>query len=159
MSETSSFQKFAFSSGISVECSRNYLKGFTVNGKNLDCPGRDLLLSNEIRIVETASDTTFRSKIIREPSRAEQINPGFLAEILQEGDIPPPMYGSTLTPLSNTGVQVDSITGSLSGPSGQAVLACGAVLKNRNLSKTELMFHHVSTNKEISWQEESCGGI
>ena len=159
VSETSSFPKLAFAAGIAVECTSERLLGFTVNGKNLDCPGRDLLLSNEIRIIETASKTTFRNRIIREPSRASRIDPGFTDEILQEGEIPPPMYGSTLTSLKESPIQVHPDTGALSGPSGQAVLACGGVLKNRSLSSFQLMIHHVSTGKEVSWQEESSTGV
>ena len=159
VSATSQFPNFAFSPGIAVDCSSFHLLGFTVNGKNLNCPGRDLLLSNEIRIIETVSDTTFRNRIIRDPARADRINPGFTDEVLQSGDVPPPMYCSTLTSLEINKIQFDAKTGGTSGPSGRAILACGAVLKNQHLSNIDLMFYHVETNKEVSWQEESCGGI
>ena len=51
VSQTSQFPNMAFSPGITVESTDDRLLGFTVNGKNLDCPGRELFLSNEIRIV------------------------------------------------------------------------------------------------------------
>ena len=159
VSQTSQFFPFAFSAGITIEASDERLLGFTVNGKNLHAPGRELFLSNEIRIIETASETMFRTRIIRTPERAEQVNPGFLNEVLQSGDIPPPMYGSTLTPIVMKGTTFNFGTGRTMGPSGKAVLAGGAVLKNAFLSKTELLFHHVSSQRKITWEEESSGRI
>ena len=147
VSRTSEFPSMAFAPGITVESSEERLLGFTVNGKNLSCPGRELFLSNEIRIVETASPTTFRNRIIRVPARAETIQPGFTSEILQSGDIPPPMYGNSLTSLSNNGL------------SGRAVLVGGAFLRNSEKSITQLMFEHVLSCQEMTWAEESSGGV
>ena len=142
----------AFSPGITVESSENRLIGFSVNGKNLDCPGRELFLSNEIRIIETASPTTFRNRLIRVPARAESVDPNFTQEVLQSGDIPPPMYGSTLTSIKLT-------PRGTTGPSGQAVLVGGSFLRHAHKSVTELMFDHVLSNKESTWAEESSGGV
>ena len=147
----------AFSHGITVESSGERLLGFTVNGKNLDCPGRELFLSNEIRIVETASPTTFRNRMIRVPARAQSVNPGFSQEVLQSGDIPPPMYGSSLTALQTTGLQM-TVRGT-NGPSGRAVLVGGAFLRNAAKTATELMFQHVLSNEETTWTEESSGTL
>ena len=109
------------------------------------------------RIIETASATTFRNRIIRVPSRAENIDPGFDEEILQSGEIPPPMYGSSLTSIENTGFKL-TVRGT-TGPSGKAVLVGGAYLKNAGLSICDIMFQHVLSGTESTWIEQSSGGV
>ena len=62
--------------------------GFTINGKDLDCPSEKKFLSNEIRIFETASETTFRSVIIRSGKDDIEINNVRNIEVIQSGDVP-----------------------------------------------------------------------
>ena len=69
------FLNMQFSPGITVESTEDGFVGCTVNGKKLDCPGRDIFLSNDIRIIATATTTTFRKRIIRSPTMAEQVDP------------------------------------------------------------------------------------
>ena len=64
-SKTSSFCKLYGASGLTEVSSDLKLLGFTINGKNLDCPSESRFVSNEIQILETVSETTFRSTIIR----------------------------------------------------------------------------------------------
>ena len=126
-------------------CSSDNLLGFTVNGKDLDCPNEKLFLSNEIRVFETASDTTFRCVIIR-TGKDENVNVSNLkkTEIFQRGDIPEPSYGSSLVRIP----QMDS------GGAKVAVKIGGAVLINRYCSDLELLFF-----ERKMWEEASSSEV
>ena len=94
-SKTSQFLKLYGACGVTETCSENSLVGFTVNGKNLDCPSETSLITNEIQILEVVSDTTFRSVIIRSGENDIAINNLKSPEVFQTGDIPIPSYSSS----------------------------------------------------------------
>ena len=95
-SKTSQFTKLFGASGLTEVCTTDSFLGFTVNGKDIDCPNEKLFLSNEIRIIETASETTFRSIIIRTGEKNIELTSLKKTEKFQSGEIPAPSYGSSL---------------------------------------------------------------
>ena len=95
-SKTSQFTKLFGASGLTEQCTDKAFLGFTVNGKDLNCPSEKLFLSSEIRIIEIASETTFRTVIIRSGKENVELTDLQKAEHLQSGDIPAPSYGSSL---------------------------------------------------------------
>ena len=145
VSKTSQFTKLFAASGLTEMCSSDHLLGFTVNGKDLDCPNEKLFLSNEIRVFETVSETTFRSVIIR-TEEEDNINLSKLkrSETFQTGDIPEPSYGSSLVRIP----QLDSFGAKV------AVKIGGAVLSNRKCSDLELLF-----SKSKIWEEASSSEV
>ena len=112
-----------------------------MNGKDLNCPNEKQFLSNEIRIFEIASETTFRSVIVRRSDQENVFVPNMRkTETVQLGDVPEPSYGSTL-------VRVPALDGS---GTKAAIKFGGAVMSNRNMSALE----HIFTAKKV-WEEES----
>ena len=140
-SKTSQFTKLFGANGLTEVSSSDDFLAFTVNGKDLDCPNVKLFLSNEIRIFETASETTFRNNIIRtgDPENIHLSNTT-KTETVQLGDFPEPSYGSTLVRIpvmDSSGVKI-------------ALKIGGAVLANRNMSDLDFLF----SGKKV-WEEES----
>ena len=96
-SKTSQFAKLFGASGLTEHSSSDKFLGFTVNGKDLDCPNETQFLSNEVRIIETASEATFRTTIVQTCEDGNiQIKNIKQPEISQTGDFPEPSYGSSL---------------------------------------------------------------
>ena len=95
-SRSSQFLKLYGASGVTDACGDNFLSGFTVNGKNLDCPDENSFISNEIQLLEIVSDTTFRSVIIRSGENNIAIENLKSPEVFQDVDIPIPSYGSSM---------------------------------------------------------------
>ena len=145
-SQTSEAPKLAFASCLTVQASKSKLLGFSVNGKRLDLRSCAMALTNEIHIYETANqqNTTYRTRTIRTSKRAEQV-PIYSKskEVLQQGDVPPPMYASTLTLLE-----------AVQQKSGEAVLVGGNALVSVQASPMQVM-----TGTKSVWEEESSGQI
>ena len=144
VSKTSQFTKLFGASAITEVCGKEKMLGFTVNGKDLDCPSEKKFLSNEIRIFETASETTFRSVIIRSGKDDIEIDNVKNIEVIQSGDIPTPSYGSTL-------IRIPSLDGN---NLKVAVKIGGSVLINGNLSDVELLFSGAKM-----WAEQSSSEV
>ena len=144
-SKTSQFSKLFGASGLTEISSSDYCLGITVNGKDLDCPNEKLFLSNEIRIFETASETTFRCIIVR-TGEHENINLTNIKkpETVQLGDIPEPSYGASLVRIPEMDISGFKF----------AVKIGGAVLKNRKLSDLEILFSGAKM-----WEEESSAEV
>ena len=143
VSKTSQFTKLFGASSITEVCESDMILGFTINGKDLDCPSERQFVSNEIRIFEIANETTFRNVIIRSGKGDIEISDLKKNEKIQLGDIPIPSYGSALirTPnLDSEGLKA-------------AVKVGGAVLKNRELSDVELLFSGAKMWEEVSTNE------
>ena len=140
VSKTSSFCKLYGASGLTEIANEEKLLGFTVNGKNLDCPSESRFVSNEIQVLETVSDTTFRSTIIRSGQDNVKIDKLKTRETVQSGDIPNPSYGACL-------VRVPDMD---RGDIKVAVKIGGAVLTHQNFSDLDVLF----SNKPL-WEEES----
>ena len=146
ISQTSEPPKLVFSSGITVYATSSKMLAFSVNGKCLQLRGVDTALSNEINVYESVppKHTTYRTTTFRTPERAQQVPVESTSmEILQQGDIPPPMYASTLTPL-----------GQPNGRSGKAVLVGVNSLAKERASPIQVMLGLKSV-----WDEESSGGV
>ena len=54
VSRTSQFTKLFGASSITETCDENMMVGFTINGKDLDCPNESHFISNEIRMLLSA---------------------------------------------------------------------------------------------------------
>ena len=143
-SKTSQFTKLFGASGLTEQCTDKAFLGFTVNGKDLNCPSEKLFLSSEIRIIEIASETTFRTVIIRTGMEKIELTDLQKAEHFQSGDIPAPSYGSSL-------VRVPDLD---SANTKVAIKVGGSVLSNAHCSDLEFLFH-----KKKMWQEESSSEI
>lgn len=144
-SKTSQFTKLFGANGLTEHSSSDYFEGFTVNGKDLDCPNEKQFLSNEIRILETASEMTFRTVIVRTGEGGNiQLTNIKKAETVQMGDFPEPSYGSSL-------VRIPEMDGS---GLKAAVKIGGSVLKNRTLLYLEFLFSGVKM-----WEEESSSEV
>ena len=144
VSKTSQFTKLFGASSITEICSEDMMLGFTINGKDLDCPNENLFISNDIRIFEVASDTTFRSVIIRSGKGDIEISSLKKTEKVQAGHVPDPSYGSTL--IRTPSLDCDGLK--------SAVKVGGAVLKHRELSDVELLFSGAKM-----WKEESTSEV
>ena len=144
VSKTSQFTKLFAASGLTEECTENSLLGFTINGKNLDCPSEKLFLSNEIRIFEIASDTTFRNSIIRTGVEDILIGKTKDKEQIQTGDIPQPSYAASLVRTPTLDTNSDKT----------AIKIGGGVLANPKYSDLEHLF-----SKKPFWEEKSSSEI
>ena len=144
-SKTSEAPRLTFAAGLSLQATKSKLVGFSVNGKNLDLRSIEMSITNEIHVYETLSkNTTYRTQTYRTPTRAAQIPiQSKSKEILQVGDIPLPMYGSTLTLINRDGIT-----------SGEAVLVGGNSLVEDKPSPIEIMMG----SKNV-WEEKSNGLI
>lgn len=143
-SKSSAAPKLAFASSITIDAAPKKLLAFSVNGKCLDIRTPEMALSNEIHVYETVPPhSTYRVTTVRTPSRASQF-PIYSkeTEALQSGQVPPPMYGSTLTSLK------------LRNSAGVAVLVGGNKLANQTATPIQIMMGL----KDIL-AEESSGGL
>ena len=143
-SKTSQFTKLFAASGLTEACTENTLVGFTINGKDLDCPSEKLFLSNEIRIFEIASETTFRNNIIRSGVDDIVIGNATEPEQTQTGQIPQPSYASAL-------IRAPSFD---NGSTKAAIKIGGGILANPKCSDLEFLF-----SKKPLWQEKSSNEI
>ena len=144
VSKTSSFCKLFGASGVTEYAKEEKLLCFTVNGKNIDCPSESRFVSNEIQIMETVSDTTFRTNIVRSGQDNVKIDKLKTREIVQYGDIPRPSYGACLV----------RVTAMDRGDVKVAVKIGGAVLANQHFSDLDVLF----SNKPL-WEEESSSEV
>lgn len=145
-SQTSVAPKLAFASCLTVQATKSKMVGFSVNGKCLDLRSVDMSLTNEIHVYETVHPlhTTYRTRTFRTPERAEMVKINSKSkEVLQQGDIPPPMYGSTLT-----------LKDPVNKRSGEAVMVGG-----NSLVKVQATPMQVMTGAKSVWEEESNGQI
>ena len=145
-SMTSEPPKLAFASYLTCDASPKSLLAFSVNGKSLDLRTPDMALCNEIHVYELLAPkyTTYRTTTFRTPNRASKVPiKSNEKEVLQQGNIPPPMYASTLT----------SLKLKKSG-SGVAVLIGGNIMSNHAATPIQVMMGL----KDI-WAEESSGDV
>ena len=145
-SQTSEAPKLVFASGLTIQATKTKMLGFSVNGKCLGLRGVDIALTNEINVYETVPNkhTTYRTTTFRTPERARLVKVASKSiEILQQGHIPPPMYASTLTQVSQDGPK-----------SGEAVLVGGNSLVKERATPLEVMVGLKSV-----WEEQSNGEI
>ena len=143
VSKTSDFCKLYAASGLAEHADNDKFLGFTINGKNIDCPSEARFVSNEIQIIETVSETTFRSTIIRSGDKAQKIDNLKSTEIFQIGDIPAPSYGSCL-------LRVPTMD---RGDLKVALKIGGAVLPNQTFSDLDILFSNRPLWEEISSNE------
>ena len=143
VSKTSSFCKLYAASGLTEVASDSKLLAFIINGKNLDCPSEARFVTNEIQILETVSDTTFRSTILRSGKDSQVIDNLKSREVFQLGDIPAPSYGACL-------VRVPTMD---RGDIRVAVKTGGAVLANQNFSDLDVLFSNSPLWEEMSSNE------
>ena len=113
-------------------------------GKNLNLRSIETSITNEIHVYETiGKNSTYRTTTYRTPERAKCFPiEAKSKEVLQSGDIPPPMYGSTLTMIEYSNTK-----------SGEAILLGGNSLNERP-SPIQVMLGM----KDV-WQEKSNGCI
>ena len=144
-SETSAHPKLAFASGLTVHARNSKLLGFTVNGKCMDVRSREQALTNEIHVYETVHPgyTTYRTTTYRTPERAEKFPLNSrLKEVLQQGEIPQPSYGNTLTSVKSRGM------------AGTAIMVGGNILSNTQASSIDVMM-----GRKSIWEEKSLGSL
>ena len=143
-SKTAEAPHLAFAAGLTLKSDNNGLVGFSVNGKDLNLRSIESSITNEIYVYETLpKNTTYRTTIYRTPKRAELFPiEAKSKEVLQSGDIPPHMYGSTITLVVKSSLK-----------SGEAVLIGGNLLTN-NPSPIEIMLGKINV-----WQEKSSGSV
>ena len=145
-SQTSEPPKLVFSSGLTIQATKSKMIAFSVNGKCLQLRGVDMALTNEINVYETVSPkhTTYRTTTIRTPERSQLVKVASKSrEILQQGDIPPPMYASTLSLVKQDDLKC-----------GEAVLVGGNSLVQERASPMQVMLGLKSV-----WDEQSNGDI
>ena len=146
MSETSEPPKLVFSAGLTIQAKKSKMVGFSVNGKSLQLRDVDMALTNEINLYETVGPkhTTYRIRTIRTPDRAQTVKViSKSAEILQQGNIPPSMYASTLTLVKKDGALA-----------GEAVLVGGNCLVQERATPIQIMLGMKSI-----WEEQSSGNV
>ena len=101
-------------------------------------------VTNEIQILETVSDTTFRSSIIRSGQNPVKIDNLKQAEVIQLGDIPKPSYGASLVRVP--AMDRDDLK--------VAVKVGGSVLANHGATDIDFLF----SGKSL-WEEESTNEV
>ena len=142
-SRSSQFLKLFGASGVTDACGEDFLAGFTINGKNLDCPDENSFITNEIQILEVASETTFRSVIIRSGENNIVIDNLKAPEVFQDGDIPIPSYGSSMIRIPELDIDSKKV----------ALKLGGAVLSSRNQTDVEFLFSSKPMWEEVSSNE------
>ena len=111
----------------------------------MDVRSREQALTNEIHVYETVHPgyTTYRTTTYRTPDRAEKFPLNSrLKEVLQQGEIPQPSYGNTLTSVKSRGM------------AGTAIMVGGNILSNTQASSVDVMM-----GRKSIWKEKSLGSL